>query len=251
MRHTRRLVLNAMTVLSLMLLLGVAASWIDSYLAATTTGNYGAGQDIGDSTPIYVFRGPQMISFKGRLHLIEAGDTISISPTPRSFERYKRPGADKAAIPDPSWDYWGFQFTWSPTIWTVIPHWFLVLLFSLLPTVWIVRRCRRFAFPDHPHCQNCGYDLYGVRDPRCPECGEGVCGVKEPSNRLALFYLLCIVLYGASTPPRGRGPSSPNSRRRCLTRRTHDSLADNAWATARVPRPASVTVNIRCRRSIE
>jgi hypothetical protein len=57
-----------------------------------------------------------------------------------------------------------------------LPHWFLVLLFSLLPAVrvirWQVRRRRaRQLGPDARPCPSCGYDRRATPT-RCPECGH-------------------------------------------------------------------------------
>jgi hypothetical protein len=57
-----------------------------------------------------------------------------------------------------------------------LPHWFLVLLFSLLPAVrvirWQLRRRRaRQLGPDARPCPSCGYDRRATPT-RCPECGH-------------------------------------------------------------------------------
>jgi hypothetical protein len=50
------------------------------------------------------------------------------------------------------------------------PHWFLVLLFAVVPTthlIPIIRARRRYLAG---HCPHCGYDLRATPE-RCPECG--------------------------------------------------------------------------------
>ena len=49
----------------------------------------------------------------------------------------------------------------------------------------------------------------------------------------------------------GRGATSPLSRRRCLSRLTHEPLTRYFWAPAFVPAPASQSSKTRVLRSIE
>jgi hypothetical protein len=53
----------------------------------------------------------------------------------------------------------------------VVPFWFLVILFSILPIVWIRRAIRDRARRAHGLCAQCGYDLRATPG-RCPECGR-------------------------------------------------------------------------------
>src|SRR5688572_25965405 len=49
-----------------------------------------------------------------------------------------------------------------------LPYWFLALLTSIVPVLWLIR-ARRFP---KGHCRQCGYDLRAHREgERCPECG--------------------------------------------------------------------------------
>ena len=41
----------------------------------------------------------------------------------------------------------------------VMPHWSLVLMFSVLPAVWLVRIIRGAGTPPRQLCRTCGYDL--------------------------------------------------------------------------------------------
>jgi hypothetical protein len=54
------------------------------------------------------------------------------------------------------------------------PHWFVVLLFAVLPAMRLRSTLRaRRAHSRHRAglCQHCGYDLRATPD-RCPECGQ-------------------------------------------------------------------------------
>jgi hypothetical protein len=58
----------------------------------------------------------------------------------------------------------------SPAWWAWFPHWFLALLFAILPALHLratIRSRRRHRIG---HCPTCGYDLRATPQ-RCPECG--------------------------------------------------------------------------------
>jgi hypothetical protein len=48
--------------------------------------------------------------------------------------------------------------------------WPLVLVSSVLPAAWLVRRVRKARLRDRGLCSKCAYDLRATPD-RCPECG--------------------------------------------------------------------------------
>jgi hypothetical protein len=53
----------------------------------------------------------------------------------------------------------------------IVPHWILVVVFSIWPVVWGLRWWRRERKLRAGLCWNCGYDLRATPG-RCPECGE-------------------------------------------------------------------------------
>ncbi len=78
------------------------------------------------------------------------------------------------------WNRWGFLFyvdryfgpvrSWA----FFVPHWFLVLVFAILPAWWCIAFVRRRHVPSgHLCCRQCGYDLRASID-RCPECGTPI-----------------------------------------------------------------------------
>jgi hypothetical protein len=51
-----------------------------------------------------------------------------------------------------------------------LPHWFLALLFAILPAVHLRAAIRSRRRHRAGHCPTCGYDLRATPE-RCPECG--------------------------------------------------------------------------------
>lgn len=63
-----------------------------------------------------------------------------------------------------------------------VPYWFLILMFGVLPVLWISSRSRRMRRGRVGLCRQCGYDLRASPE-RCPECGASVTGsIACPSN---------------------------------------------------------------------
>ena len=60
-----------------------------------------------------------------------------------------------------------------------VPHWFLALLFALLPAIQLGAFLRSRKRRREGHCRKCGYDLRATPEKggalleRCPECGTG------------------------------------------------------------------------------
>jgi hypothetical protein len=67
----------------------------------------------------------------------------------------------------------------------VVPHWVLVLLFSIWPAVWSAGWWRKRRRLIEGRCENCGYDLRASPG-RCPECGRESQNRAERVNREAV-----------------------------------------------------------------
>jgi hypothetical protein len=74
-----------------------------------------------------------------------------------------------------------FRSTPENDVFLTFPHWFLALLFAILPAIHLrailrTRRRNRIGL-----CQNCGYDLRATPD-RCPECGLRPQAARAPTH---------------------------------------------------------------------
>jgi hypothetical protein len=95
-------------------------------------------------------------------------------------------GPDTQSVPHHFPLTWGFQFSFhheaygftdpktAPLIWAItMPIWFLLVIFSIIPTFWTIRTYRRWRRPKAGCCAGCGYDLRASTD-KCPECGRPI-----------------------------------------------------------------------------
>jgi hypothetical protein len=54
-----------------------------------------------------------------------------------------------------------------------VPYWLPVIVFALLPFLWLLRQALKWGKRNPAACVVCGYDLRATPD-RCPECGKTV-----------------------------------------------------------------------------
>jgi hypothetical protein len=80
-------------------------------------------------------------------------------------------GVNRAGPLDPCWERAGFVHARSPSVgYAGIPHWFLVVLFGIVPALRFFTAIRSRRRHRAGHCSRCDYDLRATPD-RCPECG--------------------------------------------------------------------------------
>jgi hypothetical protein len=170
-RRLFRILLNGLTVLSLVLALALAGLWVRSYWLADSLHWVGVVEPGG----------------WGRLLGLDCGGggaAIHVGAYAGSTERYGAPGRwrwqSRDARPvDYAGGSWGQRlgfkyasqrggdFRWRAV---VFPLWVPTVLFAALPLArgaMFVRRRRRVR---GGHCVKCGYDLRATPE-RCPECG--------------------------------------------------------------------------------
>jgi hypothetical protein len=175
----RRRLVNLLWALSLLLCLTAAVMWVRSLSVADvwmhqTAWSAPAAQR--GCRAVGSMRGSIWYAFEGTI-----GYAVLISPRHNgwsSSDLSRGPGAPlQAQYVQGFRSRWGFAYAaplaMDQSVYervVAIPYWFILMLTSILPAMFVVRfvRCRR---RDHAgRCAACGYDLRATPD-RCPECG--------------------------------------------------------------------------------
>jgi hypothetical protein len=183
-----RILFNAVTALSLVLLIGTLALWLrnrreDAVQRLGGSGQIFCIQSYGRSLLVQVVRPEQPFDHYVRLSKINPPGTWR-----RGFAQdeqwtlyYPIRNEDGQDIQPgflgfaggKTFSLWGHQRGWyphaSPSRFVLVPYWFLTLLTALLPTVATARFLRRRRY-GAGFCRCCGYDMRAT-PARCPECG--------------------------------------------------------------------------------
>ena len=72
------------------------------------------------------------------------------------------------------WSWFDFKSSKSQLASTwhfTFPHWFLLLLSAVLPSIWLIKWWKKRRLAMVGCCPACGYDLTGNETGVCPECG--------------------------------------------------------------------------------
>ena len=156
MAAVRRLLLNVLTALSLLVCLAGVVAWGRSY-------------EVGDA--VFFTRGVRCVSVTS-----EGGSyafSTFLRPKGRgvrwSWGSYAKRCTAGAAVRG----LW--LFGWAPEKVgahdLVVPQWVVPAVFGSLPAVRVARWRRLRRRPDANTCRHCGYDLTGNVSGMCPECG--------------------------------------------------------------------------------
>ena len=162
MAAVRRVLLNALWTLSLLLSLAAAAVWGRSYFRRDVVSTQWGRRTVNlfsDCGSCVVFV---------QLYPVDYGHSWGWEAAP--VER------DAATVAK---GLTGFEVTTRSPLWrtnpplhVVVPHWTVPAVFGVLPvTVHMFRRRRRHRAG---LCPSCGYDLRATPG-RCPECGQVTC----------------------------------------------------------------------------
>jgi hypothetical protein len=172
MKRRRHIILNALTLFSLLLCVGMVVLWARSYwytymeitcISPTTDVTVAAGTS-GFYVHIDVLKRPnhESWSFHFYSYLTREGEYGSARMwwKPTIFNRlgFSGAGGPPEAMQPPRRIY----------VWVIVPFWALTLAAGLLPTLWLRRRILYRSRTGH--CTVCSYDLRATPD-RCPECG--------------------------------------------------------------------------------
>jgi hypothetical protein len=158
----RRRLLACLTILSLILCLATVGLWVRSYWRYD-----GVTRDIATAQRVSSCR---LLSNFGELAFI-------IRPYPVGHIEYDTGTTGRSSVaawwPREARGFGGFGYIRADQSLRAVycPHWFLALLFAVLPAVRarsILRNRRRFSAG---LCQHCGYDLRATPE-CCPECGR-------------------------------------------------------------------------------
>ena len=189
MRRIGRWMLNALTVLSLLLCVMTCLLWVRSYHA----GNAVEWDGLAGRRGIIVSResfGPYWDSYVGDDIVVGGGPyatrVTSVTAPPHSNTvSWDVPidlmSAYVLSADLHSWHFAGFGYgkcgagsSYFGAI--VIPMWFAAAVTVLLPGRWIYQHFGRRELPEH--CGSCGYCLKGNLSGVCPECGMKIAEAK-------------------------------------------------------------------------
>jgi hypothetical protein len=176
----RRRLFTALSLLSLLLCLATLALWLRSYYRVDVIEHVETSKE-----PL---RWWSIQNHSGHLQLSFISASSADAAAWRTFVpgyAYTFQAPSSGARPSQAVDAWAkegaastgrflnfaFVIAKSPVDirWFFIPHWFLAVLFAVLPALYL-RSAIRSRKHRPGHCPRCGYDLRATPQ-RCPECG--------------------------------------------------------------------------------
>jgi hypothetical protein len=170
-KRVLRILLNAATVLSLLLCVATVALWVRGYFYQD---GFGYTRKAGGQ-----FRSWGLSNFGGSvIYMSASGALTRRDPEPGWTWGSGAKRADSFLVRWSHYGFWGFSSNMYggaadggiPFTQAGVPHWFIVLITGMLPAgrgirFWLRNRRNYGTF-----CRKCGYDLRATPD-RCPECG--------------------------------------------------------------------------------
>ena len=178
-RRLLRILIDALTILSLLFCLASAGLWVRSYWRGDDVGR--AGGRLADGSRVYIGG----LSGGGGLAVgaIVESPAVRVGPLPGGWHWY---AFGRPPVPYPlgaEANRWGFGWNDHSSNGIrrrviVFPLWLPTALCVALPLArgaLFIRRRRRIS---DGHCSKCGYDLRATPD-RCPECGTAAGGSRS------------------------------------------------------------------------
>jgi hypothetical protein len=192
----KRILPNALTLLSLLLGAAVVVLWVRSYLAWESVGRYPyrrATQTYHQQS-LNSSRGMLWVQYnevkyrdKGLIAQMEASGGYD------ETWRYARNDLGGAPRPTGWWERLGFMYYHTKDVKTGeglqstfaggVPHWLLAGAFAAAPVGWAARRLKARRRRRRGLCPRCGYDLRATPG-QCPECGAAGSGMKYEAEQL-------------------------------------------------------------------
>src|SRR4051812_11707366 len=185
MRRLLRILLNAATVLSLVLCMVTVAAWVRSYQARDSVWWTTAKPRL--ELEAVTYRGGLIAGFARPVGTWDGWRLPGAGWNPWPAQSYAEMGAPQGTLSNRL----GFALYHSQNRWyewrhLACPYWFIVLLTAILPAARLAgwrRRARRLRLRPGL-CQHCGYDCRATPD-RCPECGRVRAAALGASGRAA------------------------------------------------------------------
>jgi hypothetical protein len=163
----KRRLLNILAAISLLLCVATLALWVRSYWAADAVDWEGSNDILGAG------------SQKGRILIVVTRNSGNVGDTGFQFQIGRSPNQlkfeDEFGNDGHEWLGFGYaHISAGETICLImLPLWFICILFSLGPAIWLTLHLKHRRATDTNACPTCGYDLRATPD-RCPECGTEV-----------------------------------------------------------------------------
>jgi len=167
----RRRLFTILSVFSLLLCFATLALWIRSRGTADFAGFQGEGRGFWlDSGRGSLFVGTAAITFP---HALDSGTGFFHSREKISLVLWQ-PAQGIGS-------FRAFSDSDANHFWITFPHWFLAIVFAVLPAYWLGSFVRSRRARCEGLCTKCGYDLRASPD-RCPECGTVLAKPETISN---------------------------------------------------------------------
>jgi len=172
MPRTRRYIFNTLTVVSLLLLLATVGLWVDgnrSYatMAWCCSKSWCVETDSSWFGVLMWWKAENLAEPTWGIARDEFASHNAMRPASGVLYQFYQQGRSKLIS--------GFGWSAPPGggygIAVLIPHWFLTLVFTVLPGVWFIKWRKRRKLALVGSCPSCGYDLTGNETGVCPECG--------------------------------------------------------------------------------
>ena len=154
MPRTRRYIFNTLTVVSLLLMLGAVGLWVDRYWHVASVG-FVTQDKLHHYQLVSKHSGVLIGHYESRLRsgFFFFGDS-------RAYLTHT--GLPSVGPSRPSFYVLEHKL--------IVPHWFLTLIFAILPAIWFIKWRKRIKLRPNS-CPSCAYDLTGNVTGQCPECG--------------------------------------------------------------------------------